>query len=163
MTELNATQIDELDRVGGLKLRPKCRRSTLSRSRRGAVTVEFAVNAGVFFMLILVSFEFARFMMVRQSLDQATYEGARFGIIPGNTAAGVRNKTSQFLATFGIRNPTIVITPATIDATTRSVTVEVSANFSESAWITPIFTRNTVVRSRMTLDHENLAVLLYDP
>lgn len=129
----------------------------------GAVTVEFAVNAGVFFLLVLVSFEFARFMMVRQSLDQATYEGARFGIIPGNTADGVRTKTSQFLATFGIRKPTITITPATIDSTTRAVTVEVSANFSDSAWITPIFTRNTVVRSRMTLDHENLAVLLYDP
>lgn len=134
-----------------------------SKSRQGVVTVEFAVNASLLFMLILASFEFARFMMVRQSMDQATYEGARFGIIPGNSADGVRTKTSQFLTAFGIRNPTITITPATIDSNTRAVTVEVTANFSDSAWITPMFSRNTVIRSRMTLDHENLAVLLYDP
>jgi Flp pilus assembly protein TadG len=132
-------------------------------SRRGAVTIEFAVNASLFFMLILMSFEFARFMMVRQTMDQSTYEGARYGIIPGHTADGVRTKTSQFLTTFGIRNPTITITPATIDSNTRAVTVEVTANFSDSAWITPMFARDTIIRSRMTLDHENLAVLLYDP
>ena len=114
-------------------------------------------------MLILGSFEFARFMMVRQTMDQATYEGARYGIIPGHTSDQVRTKTSQFLSTFGIRNPNITVTPATIDATTRAVTVEVTANFSDSAWITPMFARDTIIRSRMTLDHENLAVLLYDP
>jgi hypothetical protein len=101
--------------------------------------------------------------MVRQSMDQATYEGARFGIIPGNTADGVRTRTRQYLTTLGIRNPTITVTPSTIDSTTRAVTVEVNANFSDSAWITPVFSRNTVIRTRMTLDHENLAVLLYDP
>ena len=141
----------------------KTTRHPSKQIRKGAVTVEFAVNASVFFMLVLVSFEFARFMMVRQSMDQAAYEGARFGIIPGNTADGVRAKTNQFLNSFGIRNPTITITPSTIDSTTRSVTVKVSANFSGSAWITPLFSRNTVIESRMTLDHENLAVLLYDP
>ena len=156
----NYTRLHSYD---GFLLNAKRAQPRHFRSRKGAVTVEFAVNAGLFFMLILASFEFARFMMVRQSLDQATYEGARFGIIPGNSAAGVVAKTRQFLTTFGIRNPTITITPSTIDSTTRSVTVNVSANFSDSAWITPIFSRNTIIQSRMTLDHENLAVLLYDP
>jgi Flp pilus assembly protein TadG len=138
-------------------------RDRRSSHRRAAVTVEFALNASLLFMLILASFEFARFMMVRQSMDQATYEGARFGIIPGNGADGVRTKTSQFLTSFGIRNATITVTPETIDATTRAVTVSVSANFSDSAWITPMFARDTIIKSQMTLDHENLAVLLYNP
>lgn len=131
--------------------------------RKGAATVEFAINAMVFFMLVLVSLEFARFMMVRQSMDQAAYEGARVGIIPGNTAENVKTKTRDFLSKLGIRNPTITVSPSNIDQTTVAVTVEVTAKFSDSAWISPMFSRNKIIRSRVTLDHENLAVLTRVP
>ena len=58
----------------------------LSRLQRtGAFTVEFAICSGIFFTILLAGFEFARFMYARHSIEQAAYESARVGIVPGKT------------------------------------------------------------------------------
>jgi Flp pilus assembly protein TadG len=126
----------------------------------GASTVEFAMTASVFFMILMASIEFTRFMFVRNSVDQAAYEACRFGIVPGRTAAEVRTQAEAFLSRVGIVDRTIEITPSVIDSSTRQVTVDIQANFAKSSWITPMFTRNCTIRSTVVLDHENLAALL---
>ncbi len=59
------------------------RRRRLAHARRGAYTVEFAVCATVFFTLIFASLELARYVYVRQAVDQIAYEACRAGVISG--------------------------------------------------------------------------------
>ena len=130
------------------------------RQRRGAFTVEFAICAGLFFTVLLAGFEFARFMYARHSVDQAAYEAARVGIIPGKTPAEVTAKATQILSATGVRNSTITITPAVFTTSTPTVTVQIRCKYSDNSWLKPVFLANSDLVSTITLDHENKAYLV---
>lgn len=130
--------------------------------RRGALTVEFAICAGIFFMTVMAGFEFTRFVFARHSVDQAAYEAARVAIIPGKTSTQIRSQAQVFLNAAGIRNATITITPTTFTTSTETVTVDISCRFNDNSWIPPTFLRNATIRSTITLDHENKAYLSTD-
>ena len=61
-----------------------------SHDRTAAVVVEFAICAPILFLFFFASLEFSRVNMIRQSVENAVYEGARRGIVPGATAANCR-------------------------------------------------------------------------
>ncbi|MGL4513648.1 MAG: TadE/TadG family type IV pilus assembly protein [Lacipirellulaceae bacterium] len=134
--------------------RPRNRRGPL---RRGAAAVEFAFSASIVFFLFLAMIEVARFHVVRHSLDQAVYQGARTGIVPGATAAQVTTAVADRLRVAGVISPTIVVTPAVITTGTRTVTVRASCNYGQNSWCTPKFFTGMDVTAEMTLDHENVA------
>lgn len=136
-------------------MRTRRRHATLLR--RGVVAVEFAFCASIVFFFFLTMVEFARFHVVRHSLDQAVYAGARVGIVPGATAADVNQSVIDRLAMAGVLGATITITPPVIDAATRSVTVRVAAPYDENSWTLPKFFSDVNVVAEMTLDHENVA------
>ncbi len=106
------------------------------------------------------SFEFARFVFVRNSIDQAAYEACRFGIIPGHSASEVREHAVRFLTKAGIIEASVNVLPAVIDSATREITVDIQVNFSRNSWIPPTFARNSTLRSTIALEHENVATLL---
>lgn len=132
------------------------------QNRRGTYTVEFAICASVLFMTIFAVFEFSRFTFIRQAVDQAAYEAARVGIVPGASNADIQLRADSLLAAAGIRNATVAITPALIDDTTTEVAVEISCNFGENSWIPNHFLPTTEFVSRTVLDHENQAFLIPD-
>jgi Flp pilus assembly protein TadG len=49
--------------------------------RRGTYIVEFALVAVIFFMLFFGIIEYGRIVMVRQVIDHATREGARYAVV----------------------------------------------------------------------------------
>lgn len=59
-------------------------RSTRNSRRRGATVVEFAVVAGVLLPLIFAMLEYCRYVMVRQLMENAAREGARFAVVHTN-------------------------------------------------------------------------------
>lgn len=128
--------------------------------RLGAFTIDFAICSGVFFTILLAGFEFARFMYTRHSVEQAAYESARVGIVPGKTVAEVTAKANQILNATGVRNATITVTPTTFTTSTSTVTVEIRCKYSDNSWLKPMFLANTDMLSSMTLDHENKAYLV---
>ncbi len=130
------------------------------RNRRGTYTVEFAICASVLFMTIFAVFEFSRFTFIRQAVDQAAYEAARVGIVPGASNSDIQFRAESLLAAAGIRNATVAITPAVIDDATTEVAVEISCNFGENSWIPNHFLPTTEFVSRTVLDHENQAFLI---
>jgi len=144
-----------------MKATNPCRRPKYRPSRRlGAFTVEFAICSGVFFTVLLAGFEFARFMYARHSVEQAAYEAARVGIIPGKTPAEVTAKAIQILSATGVRNSTITITPSTFTTSTPTVTIAIRCKYSDNSWLKPVFLANTDLISTITLDHENKAYLV---
>ena len=131
-----------------------------SSIRAGAFTVEFALCAGLFFTILLGGLEFARFMYARHSVEQAAYEAARLGIVPGRTPAEVTAKALQILSATGVRNATITVTPSVITTATATITVQVRCSYSDNSWLKPVFLANTDLVSTITLDHENKAYLI---
>jgi Flp pilus assembly protein TadG len=133
---------------------PPYRRRAL---RRGTATVEFSLAAPIVFMLFLAMIEFTRFHVVRHSIDQAIYMGARTGIVPGATAAEIDQIVRDRLTAAGVRGYTLTITPNVITNTTPAVTVRVSAPYQQNSWTLPKFFSGMNVAAEITLDHENVA------
>jgi Flp pilus assembly protein TadG len=93
--------------------------------RRGAAVVEMAVTIGLAFFFFFASLEFCRVNMIRHSVEHALYEGGRIGILPGATSDEVQTASRRILATIGITNATIDVTPSTIVRDTATVSVRI--------------------------------------
>lgn len=130
--------------------------------RRGAYTVEFAVCATVFFTMIFASLELARYVYVRQAVDQIAYEACRAGVITGAKNSDVTAKANQLLNAHGIVGSNITVTPATITNKTTEVTVEITCNYAANTWVPPSFLPAGTIVTRTRLDHENQAYLVPD-
>ncbi|MBU6175484.1 MAG: pilus assembly protein, partial [Planctomycetes bacterium] len=77
------------------------------------------------FLMFFVALEFSRVSMFRHTVEQALYEGARAGIVPGATANDVVNRTQAILRTVGIHRATVDCIPAVLTNTTPTVTVRI--------------------------------------
>jgi Flp pilus assembly protein TadG len=111
--------------------------------------------------MIFGMLELSRYLFVRQAVDQAAYEAARVGIVPGATEADIRARGESLLAAAGIGNATLTVDPTTIDDTTRTVTVEITCQFDDNSFVPGNFLGDQLlIRGRTTLDHENQAFLI---
>ena len=112
------------------------------RQRRGAAAVEFAVVAPVFVLLVFGMIEFGRMVMVQQMLTNAAREGARLGVIEGNTATDVETRVDNYLAAANITGATVTVTtlPASGSDTGDRISVTVSIPFGQVSWLpTPMY------------------------
>jgi len=133
----------------------RTRRRTRQRAgRTGAVLVEFALAAPITFVMVFALIEFSRVAMLTNTAENAAYEGCRAATIPGGTADKARTAASRLMTSVGAVNPTITITPATITASTKEITVEVSLSLNSNAWLIPTFTRNQTLIKRCRLTRE---------
>ena len=128
-----------------------------SQTRSAAVVVEFAICAPILFMLFFASLEFSRVNMIRQSIENAVYEGARRGIVPGATAADCRSAAQAVLNSVFARDATISVTPTVITQDTSEVTVAVTVPVNNNSWVVPVFFANKTISSAMTLKRERFA------
>ena len=130
--------------------RPECP----GRIKLGMVTVEFAIVAPVFFMFVFAGIEFSRANMIRNSVQNAVYEGARTGIVPGATNAECVAATQSLLDIVGIQQSTIVVTPSNLDnATTISVSVTAPLD-GANGYVFPNFFLGRTISSSITLERE---------
>lgn len=108
--------------------------------RPGAITVEFALVLPVFLLLMFASVEFARLNMMRHAADNAAYEAARVGILPGADATNVASVATNYMQSkLGAQGVTVNVTPDPIADDTPEVTVNVSIPMDQNAWVTPRF------------------------
>lgn len=116
--------------------------------------MEMALVLPLLFLLLFATVEFSRVNMVRNSVKNACFEGARRGSLPGATATDVRVATERILNAIGVRKARIEVFPDVIDSSTKSVIVSVSAPLNENAWITPRFFKNAVIERACRLNRE---------
>ena len=107
--------------------------------RTAAVVVEFAICAPILFLFFFASLEFSRVNMIRQSVENAVYEGARRGIVPGATAANCRTSAQAVLNSISASGATITVTPTVITKDTPEVTVAVTVPVNNNSWVIPVF------------------------
>jgi Flp pilus assembly protein TadG len=130
------------------------RRRVVRRARWGVVTVEFALCVPILLLFFFAALEFSRVNMIRQTVENAVYEGCRRGIVPGATAANCRASAQAVLNTISVHGATINVTPGVITQDTPEVTVSVSIPINNNSWVAPMFFNGKTVANSMTLRRE---------
>lgn len=118
------------------------------------MVVEFAICAPLLFMFFFASLEFGRVNMIRQTVENACYEGARRGIVPGATATDCQNSAQAVLNSVSARDSTINVTPSVINGDTSQVTVDITVPVNSNSWVIPVFFANKTISGSMTLKRE---------
>jgi Flp pilus assembly protein TadG len=122
--------------------------------RAGAVAVEFAITAPIFFLFLLAAFEFGWLNVIRHTADNAAYEAARAAMVPGATAADATAKANAILNVVGTRAAKVSVTPATITNSTPEITVAIDVPMASNGLIVARFSGKTVLHSESTLRTE---------
>ncbi|QDS90429.1 TadE-like protein [Rosistilla ulvae] len=128
--------------------------SRSARSRRGAVAVEFALTAGIAIAFFFASFEFCRVAMIRHTVDNAVYEAARTGIVPGATSNEVRAKATEILSTIGITNANIKVNPTNITSNSANLTVDITVPIEKNAFGASLFFKGKNVQRALKMSRE---------
>jgi Flp pilus assembly protein TadG len=130
------------------------RRGRRRNDRRGAVLVEFALCAPILFFFFFTAFEFSRVNMIRQSIENAAYEGSRRGIVPGATAEDCKAAARVVLNSISARVATVNVTPSVIQPDTEEVTVSIDVPINQNSWVVPFFFEGMTVSTEMTMRRE---------
>ncbi len=126
--------------------------------RMGAVTVEMALTVGLAFLFFFAALEFSRVSMIQHTVAHALYEGGRQGIIPGATAQKVRDTASSILATIGLSEATITVTPAAIDNATPEITVRIQLPLDRGLFAPAIFFVGKTFDRSLTMQREGIKI-----
>jgi Flp pilus assembly protein TadG len=130
------------------------RRKSKRSVRRGVALVEFALTAPLLFLILFASIEFMRVNTIVNSIENAAYEGARRGIVPGATADEVVAEAKALTDAIGIRNAVIDVEPTEITLDTPQITVTVNVPADSNAFIAPRFFAGDTITKTCTLSRE---------
>ena len=131
-------------------------RQNQAHDRRGVVSVEMALTVPLLFLVLIGCIEFARLNMLRNSLENACYKGARAGSIPGRTAQDAIDRAASELQLVGVRNSQVEVYPTTITDATPEITVTISLPLNDNAWVSPHFLKNRNLTRSCTLTREKI-------
>ncbi len=126
------------------------------RERRGAIIVEFAICAPLFFLVVLALFEFSWLNVVRHTADNAAYEASRVAMVPGATANEAIAEAERIMGVVGTRGATVTVEPATILPETNQVTVRVAVPIDQNALLAPRFVGGRRIETKSTLRTERV-------
>jgi Flp pilus assembly protein TadG len=123
---------------------------------RGALSVEVALTLPVLMLMLFGSYEVARANMLHHAAENAAYEAARAGIIPGATPTRCRDQAAFALRSMGVRNFSVKVVPSSLDRRTPTVGIEVRVPLRGNTLMAPLFFRNTNFRGFCELKREVL-------
>jgi Flp pilus assembly protein TadG len=125
-----------------------------SPQRPGATVVEFALVVPLVLFLVFAAVEFARLNMLVNSMQNAAYEGARRGIVPGASVDRIEQAALAVLEGVGAVDSRVIVSPAVISSSTPQVQVTVRVPLDENAWVAPRFVQDVVLERSCTLSRE---------
>jgi Flp pilus assembly protein TadG len=134
-------------------VRRRCYRP-IAANRQGAVVVEFALTAGLLFMILFAAIEFMRVNTIVNSTENAAYEGARAAIVPGATAQDAQDAAAGMLAAVGVRGASIDVQPPAILPETPEITVTINVPLDSNSFITPRYFLGKTLTKTCTLSRE---------
>jgi Flp pilus assembly protein TadG len=107
-------------------------------ARRGVATVELALVAPIFLLVVIGLIEFGRAMMVQQLLTNASREGARVaGRDSVTSASEVQSAVDHYLYGSRVSGATTTVSPNSLSALPHGdpVTVTVRVPYSRVSWM----------------------------
>ena len=127
-------------------------------TRRGAVAVETALVLPIIFAVFLGAVDFFRANMIRNTLDNAAFEAARFATIPGATEAEIKQVAQDTLDILAIENATVTVSPQVILDDTPSVTVQINVPLTANLYAASKILSGKTLSKTCTLTREQFAV-----
>jgi Flp pilus assembly protein TadG len=121
--------------------------------RRGTTTVEFAVVAPVFIMVLFTVIEFSRVLQLQHTVRQAAFEGARAGAALDATSTDATTAATVITSAIGIVSPTITVSPNPLTYNSTTISVTVTANPLTNGWFTR-FVTGTSISATVQLNRE---------
>ncbi len=134
----------------------------LRLKRGGVAAVEMAIVSPFIILMIFASFEFARMMMIKQTLDNAAREGCRRASLAASLNSNVADAAARQYVSAVIKDhddPSIVRIVATptfsngLDSTSE-ICVEVEVDCEDVSWLPPQFFAGARMRSSCTTRRE---------
>lgn len=126
--------------------------------RRGATSVEFALCLPVLLTFVFGILEFSRITQLQQSARLAAFEGARAGISLDATTSDITTAVNRVMSAVSIANYTTTMTPNPLTYSSTSITVTVSLDASQNAWVTWFVKTSRTITATVTLQREVGAV-----
>jgi Flp pilus assembly protein TadG len=122
--------------------------------RHGSVAVETAIVLPILFAVMFGAVDCARLNMLRNSAQNAAYEGARNAITPGSAASDATAAAKKVLDGIKVKNYTIAVSPTTITSSTEKVTVTITVPLKDNSWTAAAAktTKNLVRTCTMTVE-----------
>lgn len=134
---------------------PRIQTSRRSNSNRnGALTVEVAICLPVLFMILFGCYELSKANLLHHAAENAAYEAARVGVVPGATAQKCRDHAGAILRSIGIRTFNVQVQPANINKSTPTVSVLVEVPLRDNTVLSPVFFGNTSFRGVCEMQRE---------
>ncbi len=136
--------------------------SGAGRPRFGTATVEMAFVAPVILLLVFGSIEFARMMMVRQALTNASREGCRKACLASTESdeqpiktlrESLRGVIDDATTTEDLRI-TIVPSTTTAMASGTKITTVVEIDCENVSWLPPFLTKGAKIRCTSSMNRE---------
>ena len=124
--------------------------------RTGAVAVEMAFTLPLLFFVVFTSIEFGRMNVIRHTVSNAAYEGARRAIVPGASSQDADDVARAIMRTCGARGVVVNVNPTAIDLDTPEVTVTVSVDADQNGFLAPRFFNGESLVGTATLRRETL-------
>lgn len=125
-------------------------------NRRGVAAVELALTLPILFLFVFATYELGRANMMMHTVEAACYESCRVGIIPGALTEESEAAARSVLATAGIRNATIRVTPSDLTQNSEKVSVEISFTFKDNSIIAPVFMGDRAITRICEMTREKL-------
>ncbi|TWU28337.1 TadE/TadG family type IV pilus assembly protein [Bythopirellula polymerisocia] len=131
-------------------------RRRLGRKRRGTATVEFALIAPLFFMLVLGCIELSRGLMVQQVLTNASRVGVRNAVMLSGTQSSAVSAATNFANGASVGGIEVSVTPDPSDASAGDmISLTVSVPFANVSWVpAPKFLGGTTLTATSVMRKE---------
>lgn len=131
----------------------------LETVRHGTTVVEVAIVLPLILMLFFAAIDFSRANSIRNTAENAAYEGARKAIVPGATKQSALDEANNILNILSINSATITVSPETITNSTPQVTVTVSVPLGSNLYAASVFLTSTTISRTCTLTREQFSVV----
>jgi Flp pilus assembly protein TadG len=118
------------------RLRRASPRRCGAEGRRGIATVEFAIIAPLFFLLVLGCIELGRALMVQQILTNASRAGARNAVTLAGTESSAITAAEDFADGASVAAVDVAVSPPPQNASAGDmITVTVTVPYDEVTWV----------------------------
>lgn len=107
-------------------MKPKKRRITGNRLRRGAAVVEFAVCLPVIIIIVFGAIEAASLLFLRQALIQSAYEGVKVAIKANAESSDVLAAAESVAAGRNLSDMTVTLEPSDVSTATPGDLIRVT-------------------------------------
>ena len=123
-------------------------------ARRGTTVVEVAIVLPILLLLLFAAIDYSRANSIRNTAENAAYEGARRAIVPGGTPQAAQTAANEILSILSLSNSSVSVSPTVITSTTPQISVTVNVPLGSNLYASSALLSNVTISRTCTLTRE---------